>query len=182
MESYEQCGQGQSYCSLCTLYTIARLFFVTRLIINKINKVQWVDFKLENDLVSLHSLKTMGLSPFGASASLFLRNGELLGHFPIHISLTITITHLYITYHYYYTLVSLTITITHLYITYHYYYTLISLTITITHLYHSPLITHGSIYIYRCSDLFSKLVCVHLFWQQRIISSYLNRLLKMRSG
>jgi hypothetical protein len=202
MESYEQCGQGQSYCSLCTLYTIHRLVFVTRLIINKINKVQWVDFKLENDLVSLHSLKTMGLSPFGASASLFLRNGELLGHFPIHISLTITITHLYITYHYYYTLISLTITITHLYhlplllhtyisltitithlyITYHYYYTLISLTITITHLYHSPLITHGSIYIYRCSDLFSKLVCVQLFWQQRIISSYLNRLLKMRSG
>ena len=36
-------------------------FFVTRLIINKINKVQWVDFKLENVLVSLHSLKTMGL-------------------------------------------------------------------------------------------------------------------------
>jgi hypothetical protein len=31
------------------------------LIINKINKVQWVDFKLENVLVSLHSLKTMGL-------------------------------------------------------------------------------------------------------------------------
>jgi hypothetical protein len=30
-------------------------------IINKINKVQWVDFKLENVLVSLHSLKTMGL-------------------------------------------------------------------------------------------------------------------------
>jgi uncharacterized protein (DUF697 family) len=29
--------------------------------INKINKVQWVDFKLENVLVSLHSLKTMGL-------------------------------------------------------------------------------------------------------------------------
>jgi hypothetical protein len=26
-----------------------------------INKVQWVDFKLENALVSLHSLKTMGL-------------------------------------------------------------------------------------------------------------------------
>jgi hypothetical protein len=38
MESYEQCGQGQSYCSLCTLNTIHRLFFVTRLIINKINK------------------------------------------------------------------------------------------------------------------------------------------------
>ena len=39
-------------------------FFVTRLIINQINKVQWVDFKLENVLVrvvSLHSLKTMGL-------------------------------------------------------------------------------------------------------------------------
>ena len=36
------------------------------------NKVQWVDFKLENVLVSLHSLKTMGLSPFGASAPLSL--------------------------------------------------------------------------------------------------------------
>ena len=83
MESYEQCGQGQSYCSLCTLYTIHRFIFVTRLIINKINKVQRVDFKLENDLVSLHSLKTMGLRPFGASAPLFLRNGELLGHSPI---------------------------------------------------------------------------------------------------
>jgi hypothetical protein len=43
-----------------------------------------VDFKLENVLVSLHSLKTMSLSPFGASAPLFLRNGELLGHSPIH--------------------------------------------------------------------------------------------------
>jgi hypothetical protein len=42
-----------------------------------------VDFKLENILVSLHSLKTMGLAPFGASAPLFLRNGELLGHSPI---------------------------------------------------------------------------------------------------
>ena len=41
------------------LYT--DFFFVTRLIINKINKAQWVDFKLENVLVSLHSLKTMGL-------------------------------------------------------------------------------------------------------------------------
>jgi hypothetical protein len=66
---------------LYILYT--DFFFVTRLIINKINKVQWVDFKLENVLVSLHSLKTMGLSPFGASAPLFLRNGELLGHSPI---------------------------------------------------------------------------------------------------
>ena len=52
-------------------------FFVTRLIINKINKVHWVDFKLENVLVSLHSLKQW------ASAALLLRNGELLGHFPI---------------------------------------------------------------------------------------------------
>jgi hypothetical protein len=83
MESYEQCGQGRSYCSLCTLDTIHRLFVVTRLIINKINKVQLVDFKLENVLASLHSLKTMGLAPFGASAPLFLRNGELLGHSPI---------------------------------------------------------------------------------------------------
>jgi hypothetical protein len=61
MESYEQCGQGRSYCSLYTLDNIHRLFFVTRLIINTINKVQWVDFKLENVLVSLHSLKIMGL-------------------------------------------------------------------------------------------------------------------------
>jgi hypothetical protein len=51
------------------------------------NKVQWVDFKLENVLVSLHFLKTMGLGPFGASAPLFLRNGELLGHSPIHNAL-----------------------------------------------------------------------------------------------
>ena len=58
--------------------------FVTRLKINNINKLQWVDFKLENVLVSLHSLKTMGLGPFGASVPLFLRNGELLGHSPIH--------------------------------------------------------------------------------------------------
>ena len=88
MESYEQCVIvtmcKQSYCSLCTLDTIHRLFFATRLIINKINKVQWVDFKLENVLVSLHSLKTMGLGPFVDSAPLFLRNGELLGHSPIH--------------------------------------------------------------------------------------------------
>ena len=50
------------------------------------NKVQWVDFKLENVLVSLHSLKTMGLGPFEASAPLFLRNRELPGHSPIHIA------------------------------------------------------------------------------------------------
>ena len=74
----------ESYCSLCTLDTIYRLFFVTGLIINKINKVQWVDFKLENVLVFLHFIKIMGLGPFGVSAPLFLRNGELLGHSPIH--------------------------------------------------------------------------------------------------
>ena len=61
----------------------AQIFFCYK--INKINKVQWVDFKLENVLISLHSLKTMGLGPFGTSAPLFLRNGELLGHSPIHI-------------------------------------------------------------------------------------------------
>ena len=75
--------QGANNLILCTLDTIHRLFFVSRLIINQINKVQWVDFKLENVLVSLHSLETMGLSPFGASGPLFLRNGELLGHSPI---------------------------------------------------------------------------------------------------
>ena len=42
-----------------------------------------MDFKLENVLVSLHSLKPMGLGSFGASAPLCLRNGELLGHSPI---------------------------------------------------------------------------------------------------
>jgi hypothetical protein len=53
---------GKSFTLLvCVCYT----FFVTRLIINKMNKVQWVDFKLENVLVSLHSLKTMSLGPFG---------------------------------------------------------------------------------------------------------------------
>ena len=54
--------QGANNLILCTLDTIHRLFVVTRLIINKINKVQCqVDFKLENVLLSLHSLKTMGL-------------------------------------------------------------------------------------------------------------------------
>ena len=86
----------ESYCSLCTfkvrqvannlilctLDTIHRLFFAARLIINKINKVQWVDFKLENVLVSLHILKQW------ASAPLSLRNGELLGHYPIRTSLS----------------------------------------------------------------------------------------------
>jgi hypothetical protein len=49
------------YLSSIIVYSIHKVFFVTRLIINKINKVQWVDFKLENVLVSLHSLKTMGI-------------------------------------------------------------------------------------------------------------------------
>ena len=53
--------QGANDLILCTLDTIHRLFCVTRLIINQINKVQWVDFKLENVFVSLHSLKTMDL-------------------------------------------------------------------------------------------------------------------------
>jgi hypothetical protein len=65
---------------------VDRLLFVTRLIINKIIQVQWVDFKLENVLVSLNSLKTMGLAPFGALAPLYLRTGELPGHSPMHIS------------------------------------------------------------------------------------------------
>jgi hypothetical protein len=67
----------ESYCSICTLDTILRLFFATRLMINKNNIVQWVDFMLENVLVSLHSLITW------VSAPLFLRNGELLEHSPI---------------------------------------------------------------------------------------------------
>jgi hypothetical protein len=44
------------------LTLLSNFFCLTRLIINQINKVQWVDFMLENVLVSLHSLKTMGLS------------------------------------------------------------------------------------------------------------------------
>ena len=88
MESYcslctSKVAQGTNNLILCTLDTIHRLFLVTTLIIIKINKVQWVDFKLENVLVSLHSLKTMGLGPLGASAPLVLRNGELLEHSPI---------------------------------------------------------------------------------------------------
>ena len=58
--------QGANNLKLCTLDTIHIHFFVTRLIINKMNKVQWVYFKLENVLVSLHSLKTMGIGTFGA--------------------------------------------------------------------------------------------------------------------
>ena len=89
MESYcylctVKVPQGANNLILCTLDTIHRLLFVTRIIINQINIVQWVDFMLENVLVSLHSLKTMGLEPIGASPPLFLRNGELLGHSPVH--------------------------------------------------------------------------------------------------
>jgi hypothetical protein len=52
---------GELLFSLYFRYYTQTFVFATRLIINKINKVQWVDFKLENVLVSLHSLKTMGL-------------------------------------------------------------------------------------------------------------------------
>ena len=76
----------ESYCSLCTfkvpqgannLTTLyfryyTQIFFVTRLIINKINKVHWVDFKLENVLVSLHSVKTMGLGESYLNILLYL--------------------------------------------------------------------------------------------------------------
>jgi hypothetical protein len=55
----------ESYWSLCSLDTIHRLFFVTRLIINQINKYNgWI------------------LSWRMSSVPLFLRNGELLGHSP----------------------------------------------------------------------------------------------------
>ena len=65
---------------LFTLYFryYTQIVFVTRLIINK---VQWVNFKFENVIVSLHSLKTMGLGHFGGS--IILRNGELLRHSPM---------------------------------------------------------------------------------------------------
>jgi hypothetical protein len=70
--------QGANNLILCTLDTIHWLFFVTRLIINQINKVQWVDFKLENILVSLHSLKTMGLG------SIIFKEWRVTWHSPIH--------------------------------------------------------------------------------------------------
>ena len=58
------------------LYT--DFFIVTRLIINKINKVQW--WILSWRMSSYLSI------PYKqwASAPLFLRNGELLGHSPMH--------------------------------------------------------------------------------------------------
>ena len=43
-----------------------------------------MEFKLENVLVSLNSYKNDGPRHQGASAPLFLRNGELFGHSPIH--------------------------------------------------------------------------------------------------
>ena len=52
--------KGKQFYTLYFRYYI-QTFLVSRLIINQISKVQWVDFKLENVLVSLHSLKTMGL-------------------------------------------------------------------------------------------------------------------------
>ena len=69
--------------SLYFRYYTQTFFFATILIINNINKVQWVDFKLENVILSLQSLKTMSLGLFWASAPLFLRNGEFFGHSPI---------------------------------------------------------------------------------------------------
>jgi hypothetical protein len=48
---------------LTFLFILLRIGECPSLIINQINKVQWVDFKLENVLVSLHSLKTMDLGP-----------------------------------------------------------------------------------------------------------------------
>jgi hypothetical protein len=48
-----------------------------RLIINQINKVQWVDFKLENVLVSLHSLKTMGLGSIGKISGGMIGDGGM---------------------------------------------------------------------------------------------------------
>ena len=88
----------ESYCSLCALDTIHRLFVITILIINKINKVQWVDFKLENVLVSLHSFKTMGLGSIIFKEWRVIHSRvnpvpkleeeleleELLGHSPMH--------------------------------------------------------------------------------------------------
>ena len=67
------------------LFSLYFRYYTQTFFCYKINKVQLVDFKLENVLVSLRSLKTMGFAAFGASAPLFLRNGELLGHSPIHI-------------------------------------------------------------------------------------------------
>jgi hypothetical protein len=64
-EEEEGPTRGKHFNTLYFRY-YTQIFFVSRLIINKINKVQWVDFKLENVLVSLYSLKTMDLCHFGA--------------------------------------------------------------------------------------------------------------------
>jgi hypothetical protein len=40
---------------------ILRTFFVARLIINQINKLQWVDFKLENVLTNLKTFHYLGM-------------------------------------------------------------------------------------------------------------------------
>ena len=71
----------ESYCSLCTLDTIHILFFVTRLILNKINKVQLVDFKLENVLVSLHSLKNNRLRTLRGLGSIMFKEWRVTGTF-----------------------------------------------------------------------------------------------------
>ena len=68
MESYcSRCTfkvpKGANNLILCTLDTIYRLFFVTRLIINQINKVQWVDFKLENVLVTEYGTALTNILP-----------------------------------------------------------------------------------------------------------------------
>jgi uncharacterized protein (DUF697 family) len=54
-------NNGELLFSLYFRFYTHTFVVVAKLIINQINKVQWVDFKLENVLVSLHSLKTMGL-------------------------------------------------------------------------------------------------------------------------
>ena len=88
MESYcSLCSfkvpQGANNLILCTLDIMHRLVFVTRLIINKINKVQWVHFKLENVLVSLHSLKNNGPRPLRGLGSIIFKEWRVTGHSPI---------------------------------------------------------------------------------------------------
>ena len=64
----------ESYCSLCTLDAIHRLFFGTRLIINK---------TIGGFSVGESPRISQFLRKQWASALLSLRNGELRGHSPI---------------------------------------------------------------------------------------------------
>jgi hypothetical protein len=63
---------------------------IPRLIINKINKVQWVDFKLENVLVSLHSFKNNGTRTLRGLGSIIFKECRVIWTFSYTWSLSVT--------------------------------------------------------------------------------------------